>query len=311
MCGPMEGKGPLAPDFDVTSDDIMLGQKSAERAEEKFLEQAAMIALEKANLKPEDIEFFLAGDLLNQIISSSYAARQLEIPYLGLYGACSTVAEGITLGATLIDGGFADKVLVAVSSHYQTAERQYRYPIELNIQRRNTAQYTVTGGAACVLASQGNGPRVTMATIGRVLDYGIKDISDMGSAMAPAAADTLFCHFQDTATRPEDYDLVVTGDLARIGTTMITELMKERGIILGENYSDCGLLIYNPQQNVGAGGSGCACSGLVILGHLVKRLSSGELSKVLAVPTGALQSPVSYQQGESIPGVAHGIVLEA
>ncbi|HHY47410.1 MAG TPA: stage V sporulation protein AD [Firmicutes bacterium] len=310
VVGPMEGKGPLASDFDVILPDLAMGQRTPERAETKILEEACNIALSAANLKPEDLEYMLAGDLLSQIISSSFAARQITAPYLGLYGACSTAAESLILGAMLIDGGFADTVLAATSSHYQTAERQYRYPIELNIQRKVTAQVTVTGASAAILKSQGTGPRITCATVGRVIDLGIKDSSDMGSAMAPAAADTLFWHLSDTNTRPEDYDLVLTGDLGRVGTVMLGEVLKDKGIVLGPNYNDCGLMIFSQDQDVGAGGSGCACSGVVAMGHIYKSMLRGLIKKVLLISTGALFSPLSFQQGETIPGIAHALVIE-
>ncbi|NPV52303.1 MAG: stage V sporulation protein AD [Firmicutes bacterium] len=310
VVGPQEGKGPLAGEFDVVSPNCTLGQKTPEQAESRFLQEAAKIALDKAGLQPHQVDYMLAGDLLNQIISSSFAARQLAMPYLGLYGACSTFAEGLGLGSMIVDGGFADKVLVAVSSHYQGAERQYRYPIELNIQRKLTASYTVTGAGAALLSNQGSGTRVTLVTIGAVMDMGIKDPNDMGSAMAPAAADTLFWHFSDTGTRPEDYDMILTGDLGRVGRIMLLEVLKDKGIMLGDNYNDCGLMIYSDKQNVGAGGSGCACSAVVTLGHIMRRMQNGELHKVLLASTGALLSPLSSQQGESVPGIAHAIVLE-
>jgi len=311
VVGPMEGNGPLGPDFDVVLQDNMYGQATPEKAETKLLEEAAKVAFQKASLSPQDVEYMLAGDLLNQIISSSFAARQLEIPYFGLYGACSTAAEGMCLGGMLIDGGFADRVLVCVSSHYQTAERQYRYPIELNIKRKLTAQYTVTGAGAAILASQGSGPRVTLATVGTVVDLGIKDPNDMGSAMAPAAAETMFQFFSDTNTRPEDYDLILTGDLARVGKVMVQEVLKEKGIALGDNYDDCGVIIYGNNPKVGAGGSGCACSAVVTFGRILREMKNGIYAKVLLVATGALMSPLSYQQGESIPGIAHAVLIEA
>lgn len=310
IVGPVEGRGPLAPDFDAVLPDLYMGQSTAEKAESKMLEEACNIALQTAQLKPEDVHYMLAGDLLNQIISASFTARQLSIPYLGLYGACSTISEALTIAAMIVDGGFADTVLAAASSHYQTAERQYRYPIELNIKRKTTSQYTVTGAAAAVIKAQGTGPRVTCSTVGRVLDLGVKDPNDMGSAMAPAAADTLFWHFSDTNTRMQDYDLVLTGDLGRVGRVMLGEVLKDKGIALASNYNDCGLMIYAPNENVGAGGSGCACSGVVTLGHIYKSMTRGLLKKVLLVATGALMSPLSYQQGETIPTIAHAIVIE-
>lgn len=310
IVGPMEGRGPLHNDFDVCIEDYTFGEKTPEKAECRFLEESVKIVLEKAKVTPDQVDYFLAGDLLNQIVCSNFAARQLQMPFLGLYGACSTSMEGLTLGSVLIDGGFADRVVVGASSHYQTAERQYRYPIELNIKRKTTAQYTVTGGGAALLSNSGGSPRVTFATIGKVLDLGMKDPNDMGSAMAPAASETIFQHFIDTGIRPEDYDLIVTGDLAKVGKTMLTELLKEKGVAIGPNYDDAGTMIFGPRQSVGAGGSGCACSAVVVFGHVIRQMRAGLYKKVLCVATGALHSPVTCQQGESIPGIAHAVVLE-
>lgn len=312
IVGPMEGRGPLAGDFDVILPDHGYGQRTPEKAETKMLEQAARIAIERAGVDARMVDCYIAGDLLNQIVSASYSARQLGTPYLGVYGACSTSMLGLTLGAMIIDGGFADYVLVGSSSHYQTAERQYRYPIELNIQRKTTSQYTVTGAGAALLASSGSGPRVTAATVGKVIDLGIKDANDMGDAMAPAAADTLVTHFLDTGSRPDDYDVILTGDLASAGSEMLRELMRQGGVELGEKHRDCGLMIFDTRsQRVGAGGSGCACSAVVVFGHVLRKMRTGEYRRVLVVATGALMSPLCCQQGETIPGIAHAAVIEA
>ncbi|MGE5593750.1 MAG: stage V sporulation protein AD [Betaproteobacteria bacterium] len=312
VVGPVEGKGPLASDFDVVLPDHAYGERTPEKSETKILEQAAKIAIERAKIEKNMVDYYMAGDLLNQIISAGYSARQLSIPYFGLYGACSTCAMSLALAGMVIDGGFADYVLVACSSHYQTAERQYRYPIELNIQRKTTSQYTVTGAGAAVLASSGTGPKVTWATIGKVVDLGLKDVHDMGGAMAPAAADTLLTHFADTGWGPKDYDLILTGDLASFGSEMLKELVKDNGVELGGNYRDCGLMLFDTKsQHVGAGGSGCACSAVVTFGHVLKEMEKGTYKNVLLVATGALMSPLSCQQGESIPCVAHAVVIEA
>jgi stage V sporulation protein AD len=309
--GPFEAQGALAADFDILHGDIWLGQDSFEKAEKKFLEEATETAIHKAGFKKADIQFFLCGDLMNQIISSSFTARTLGIPFLGLYGACSSSMESLALGAQLIDSGFARNVLVGTSSHNAAAEKQYRYPTEYGSQKPPTAQWTVTGAGAAVLVREGDGPRVTAATIGRVVDMGISDPFNMGAAMAPAAVDTIEAHFRDLKRRPEDYDIIATGDLGRVGHQIAANLLAEHGTpIPAEKFTDCGLLIYRNDQPVFAGGSGCACSATVTYGHFLKRMRQGELRRLLIVATGALLSPLSYQQKESIPCIAHAVAIE-
>ncbi|WP_258359069.1 stage V sporulation protein AD [Moorella sulfitireducens] len=311
VVGPKEGEGPLGNTFDMVIDDSYFGEETWEKAERKMLEEAVKMVIAKAQLKPQDIDYLLAGDLLNQTISANYAARSLGIPFLGLYGACSTMYEGMALAAMLIDGGFAHHVVAACSSHYDTAERQYRFPTEQGVQRPPTAQWTVTGAGAVLMAPAGNGPRITHATIGRVLDVGIKDPNDMGSAMAPAAVDTIVRHFQDTGRGPVDYDLIITGDLGRVGHEIATKLLGEQKYDVSKNYSDCGILIFDHErQDTHAGGSGCACSAVVFAGHLMGKLNDGTYKRILGVGTGALLSPTATQQGESIPGIGHGVVIE-
>ncbi|MEW8960071.1 MAG: stage V sporulation protein AD [Moorella sp. (in: firmicutes)] len=311
IVGPKEGEGPLGNTFDMVIDDPYFGEESWEKAERKMLEEAVKMVIAKAQLKPQDIDFLLAGDLLNQTISANYAARTLGIPFLGLYGACSTMYEGMALAAMLIDGGFAYHVVAACSSHYNTAERQYRFPTEQGVQRSPTSQWTVTGAGAVLMAPAGNGPRITHATIGRVVDVGIKDPNDMGSAMAPAAVDTIVRHFQDTGRGPADYDLIITGDLGRVGHEIATKLLGEQRYDVSKNYNDCGILIYDHErQDTHAGGSGCACSAVVFAGHLMGKLNEGRYKRILGVGTGALLSPTATQQGESIPGIGHGVVIE-
>lgn len=311
VVGPMEGRGPLAGDFDVVLPDLTCGEKTAEKGERKLLEQAAQIAIERSGISKDIVDYYIAGDLLNQIISASFSARQLAIPFLGVYGACSTCAMGTALGGMIIDGGFADYVLVSCSSHYQTAERQFRYPIELNVQHKPTSQYTVTGAGSLVLASSGNGARVTWATTGKVIDLGIKDPCNLGAAMAPAAADTLLRHVADTGQDPDTYDLILTGDLGRVGSELFRELAKDAGLDVGNNHNDCGLMIFDCKtQRVGAGGSGCACPAVVTFGHVLREMERGKLNKILLIATGALLSPLSSQQGETIPGIGHAIVIE-
>ncbi|KEO84337.1 stage V sporulation protein AD [Tumebacillus flagellatus] len=311
IVGPKEGKGPLGMDFDEINEDPYFGQESWEKAERRFLESAVEIALRKANVNREQVDVLFAGDLLNQIISANFAARTMAVPFLGLFGACSTSMEGLALAAMTVDAGFAAHAVAATASHNSTAERQFRYPTEYGGQKPPSAQCTVTGGAAALVGKNGPGPRLTHATIGKVVDLGIKSPFEMGAAMAPAAADTIVRHFRDTGRTPDDYDLIVTGDLSRVGLPLATELIEEQGIFLGDKFKDCGILIFDPDQaEVFSGGSGCACCGVVTYGHLLRRMQQGELERILVCATGALLSPLSTQQGESIPCVAHAVVME-
>ncbi len=309
--GPFEAQGALAEDFDILHEDIWLGQDSFEKAEKKLLEEACETTIKKSGIKKEDINFFLSGDLLNQIISSSFAARTLAIPYLGLFGACSSAMEGLSIASLLVDSKAAEHVLAATSSHNAAAEKQFRYPTEYGAQKPPTAQWTVTGAGAALIAGQGKGPHVTSATIGRVIDMGISDPFNMGAAMAPAAVDTIQAHFRDLEREPSYYDLIATGDLGRVGHAIAGDLLGKHGTNIPiEKFTDCGLLIYKENQPVLAGGSGCGCSATVTYGHFMRRLKDGELNKVLVVATGALLSPMSYQQKESIPCIAHAVSIE-
>lgn len=309
--GPFEAQGAIAEDFDMLHQDIWLGQDSYEKAEKKLLEQACEIAIEKANMKKEDIQFFISGDLMNQIISSSFTARTLGVPYLGIFGACSSSMEGLAIGSLLIDSKSADYVISATSSHNAASEKQYRYPTEYGSQKPPTAQWTVTGSGAALLSSIGSGPRVTSATIGKVVDMGISDPFNMGAAMAPAAVDTIEAHFRDLDISPSYYDLIATGDLGKVGHKIAGDLLLEHGFRIPDSmFTDCGLLIYRKEQPVIAGGSGCGCSATVTYGHLLNRMKKGELKRILIVATGALLSPISYQQKESIPCIAHAVSIE-
>lgn len=311
VVGPMEGRGPLGDDFDLVYRDLYINQKSFEAAERKMLQEACLLALEKRNIKLNDIDYFLAGDLLNQITVSGYSAAELGLPFFGLYGACSSLTLALSWGAMLVAGGFAQNVLAATSSHNCCAERQFRYPTEYGFQRPRQAQWTVTGAAAAVISAAGESPRIAAVTTGKVIDLGEKDAFSLGAAMAPAAASTLIRHFLDLQRAPDYYDLIVTGDLGQIGSGILRKLLARSGYYMEENYNDCGLMIYNPElQQVEAGGSGCACSGVVVLGHLYRRMKAGELNRVLVVSTGALHSPTTLGQGDSIPGVAHAVALE-
>lgn len=311
IAGQKEASGPLGHTFDETFTDDTLGQKSWERAEAKMLERAADLALSKAKVYADGVDVFLGGDLLNQIVSSGYTARQLGIPFLGLYGACSTMAESLLLGAMLIDGGFADTALCATCSHFSTAERQYRFPLELGNQRTPTAQWTVTGAGATLLGRESPLPLcIESVTIGSVWDLKQTDANNMGAAMAPAAMQTLKSHLDDLHRIPEDYDLIVTGDLGRVGFDLMKLLCRKEGIELDQRYIDCGCEIFDVSQDVHSGGSGCGCSAVSLNGWLLGRMLKGEIRKMLFLATGALMSPTMSQQGESIPGVAHAVSLE-
>lgn len=309
--GPFEAKGPLADYFDALHQDVWLGQDSCEKAEKKLLEQACETAMNKANVKKEDVNFFISGDLMNQIISSSFTARTLGIPYLGVFGACSSSMEGLSLASLLIDSGAANYIVTGASSHNIAAEKQFRYPTEYGGQKPPTSQWTVTGAGAALVSNSGYGPRVTAATIGRIIDMGISDPFDMGSAMAPAAVDTIEAHFRDLDISPSYYDVIATGDLGSVGHRIAGELLIKHGLeIPTEIFTDCGLLIYGKDQPVFAGGSGCGCSATVTYGHFLSRMKEGELKRILIVATGALHSPLSYQQKESIPCIAHAVSIE-
>lgn len=311
VVGPKEGDGPLAQYFDMIQKDDYFGQDSWEKAESKFTEEAIKTAIRKSGVSITAIDYMLAGDLLNQIISSSFAARNLEIPFLGLYGACSTMAESLSVGSMLVDGGYADHVICATSSHFSSAERQYRFPLEQGVQRPLYSQWTVTGSGAAVLSATGNGPYITHITTGKVVDFGIKDANNMGAAMAPAAVDTITAHFKETGRSPGYYDLIVTGDLATVGKEIALELFNKEGFDVQNNYNDCGCMIFdNVKQDTHSGGSGCGCSATVLNGYLYKMLKHGELNRILFVATGALLSPTSAWQGESIPCIAHAVAIE-
>ncbi|MFD1735357.1 stage V sporulation protein AD [Bacillus salitolerans] len=309
--GPFEGNGNLAEDFDILHDDLWLGEDSYEKAHKVLLEESIFKSIEKANLAKEDIQFLLAGDLINQITPSSFAARTFATPYLGLFGACSTSMEGLALGAFIVNHGGANYVVTAASSHNSAVEKQFRYPTEYGGQKPPTAQWTVTGSGACVLGSEGKGPKVTSATIGKVIDMGLSDPFNMGGAMAPAAVDTIEAHLKERKVDPSYYDLIITGDLGKIGHEVALDLMTKHEIgISPEQFKDCGMLIYRDGQPVLAGASGPGCSATVLYGHLLNRMRKGELKRILVVATGALLSPLTFQQNESIPCIAHAVSIE-
>ncbi len=308
--GPKEGQGPLQEDFDIIHEDLYIGQDTWEKAERKLFEEAVDLAIQKAGLTSNQINLMIAGDLLKQIISASFTASYAQIPFLGVYGACSTSMESLSLAASLVEAGYADYVVTGCSSHNATAEKQYRYPTEYGGQKPPYAQWTVAGAGVSVVGEGLVGPKVRYATIGKVIDMGLKDPFDMGSAMAPAAVDTIAQHFKDTGRLPNDYDLIVTGDLAGVGYPIAKKLLKEQGYDMSTVYNDCGLMMYHADQKVFAGGSGCASSASVTYGHIMKQLNQKRLNKVLVVATGALLSPISYQQGETIPCIAHAVSIE-
>jgi stage V sporulation protein AD len=311
VVGPMEAEGPLGKTFNKVWPSNINGNKSWETAESKMLEEAMQGAMEQSKLKPDEIDYMLAGDLLNQIISSNFTARNVGLPFIGLYGACSTMALSMAVGSMLIDGQFARNVLVGVSSHHDTAERQYRLPTEQGGQRSMASQWTVTGAGSLVLGQTGTGPRITAATLGRVLDFGEKDTNNMGSAMAPAVADTVLNHLQDLNRKPEDYDLIASGDLGNVGLSLAKEVLNRSEMKMNNQFTDCGVLIYDPSQDIHAGASGCGCSAVVFAGDIMQKLKSGQYKRVLLVGSGALHSPTSALQGESIPGIGHAVVIEA
>ena len=354
VVGQKEGEGPLGKNFDIVLKDDMYGEKSWEKAESKMLKEAMLKAASRADITEREIDVMLSGDLLNQLMSSSFMARDLHIPFLGLYGACSTMTESLVLGSMLIDGGFARNVLVGASSHFCTAERQFRMPVEHGNQRPPSAQWTATaagsvvisasgsgsdsGGtsasgsgstfdgdsanygnlvsseaASSVLSAGGNKVRVEAATIGKVIDAGIKDANQMGAAMAPAAVDTLLNHLEDTERTLDYYDLVVTGDLGFIGKDIMKDLLADAGVnkkMIFSHYDDCGTMLFTKEQDVHSGGSGCGCSASVFAGHLLKEMEAGRLKRLLLMSTGAMLSNISPFQGESIPGIAHAVSLE-
>ena len=310
VAGKKEGEGPLRHYFDILMDDAEWGEKTWEKTESKMQKSAVAHAVEKAGINLSDINYIFAGDLLNQCIGSSFGLRELEIPFLGVYGACSTMAETLGLAAMTVDGGFADCSAAVTSSHFCTAERQYRTPLEYGGQRTPTAQWTVTGAGALILSKSGGAPYVTHFTAGKIVDLGITDANNMGAAMAPAAADTLLAHFKDTGKRPEDYDLILSGDLGEIGRLILVDMMNDEGYDIAENYNDCGCMIFDgKKQDTHAGGSGCGCGASTLCGYVMNRMKAGELNRVLFMATGALLSPTSTLQGESIPSVAHAVVI--
>lgn len=311
IVGPKEAQGPLAKYFDQCLEDEFWGEKTWEKAESKIIRENVNTLIFKSGIPADKIDYCFAGDLLNQCISTNFGLRDLNIPFFGIFGACSTFVEGLCIGSVFIEGGGATNVLCATSSHFCSAEKQFRFPLELGNQRTPTAQWTVTGSGAALLTKNGTGPYITHITPGRIVDMGIKDANNMGAAMAPAALDTLIAHFQDTGRKPSYYDLIITGDLGYIGKDILTDLAKTKGYNIKSNYNDCGVLIFNKdEQDTHSGGSGCACIATTFSGYLFKELKNRKINKILLMATGALMNATSSQQGESIPGIAHAIAIE-
>ncbi len=314
IAGPKEGLGPYGSDFDEVLSDDLLGRDTFEQAESELSRRTVMKCLEKAGMTEKALETLLCGDLLNQIAASGFAARQLAVPFLGLYGACSTAIEALLLGGVLIDSGYRKNAICAASSHWCAAERQFRFPLELGNQRPPSAQWTATAAGAMLLDGDPKRAlaRLTHATIGKVIDYQITDANHMGAAMAPAVADTIGAHMRDLSRSYKDYDLIVTGDLGMIGRDILLALLKERGMeIPGEKLVDCGATLYDKSQDVHAGGSGCGCIASVLSAHFIKLLEGGQMRRVLALGSGAMLSPTTTQQGESIPSISYAAALEA
>lgn len=315
IAGPKEGEGPLRKYFDYIMEDDLLKQKSHEHAEIEMQLHVIRNLLNKAKLAEQDVDCVLGGDLMDEIIGCNFALRESDIPFLGLYNACATFGESLILGAVLVNSGYMDKVVCTTTSHFATAERQYRFPLELGSQRTPLSQWTVTGAASVLLQNSDEKSTgkvcVTCGTIGKVIDYGVSDANDMGAVMAPAAMHTLITHFKETGREPSYYDLIVTGDLGHGGSKILAELLNEKGYELKENYTDCGILIFNKEaQQVEQGGSGACCSTLVFASYIYNKLQNGTLKKVLLVPTGALLSKTSSLQGETIPAIAHAVSIE-
>ena len=340
VAGKKEGEGIIGKYIGKVFDDCYFGEKTHEGAEQKMFETALRGAMKDAKIEHNDIDIILAGDLLNQITSSSFAARSFDASFVGIYGACSTMALTLGVGGILVDGGYAKNVAVCAGSHFATAERQYRTPLELGNQRSPLSQWTVTGAGACVLSRGGKATArvgkqnptpekvtkknivseilgvgagsicITAVTLGKVIDWGVLDVNNMGAAMAPAAAMTILAHFRDTGRKPQDFDMIFTGDLGKLGEELTRKILHDNGYDLGQNYTDCGRLMFSEEQNLFQGASGCGCSAVTLNSFIISKFRRGEYKRVLFCATGALLSPVSSYQGNTIPSIAHAVVIE-
>ncbi len=311
IVGPKESDGPLAKYFDQCLEDEFWGEDSWEKAESKIIKETVNTVISKSKISSNEIDYCFAGDLLNQCISSGFGLRELNIPYFGIFGACSTFVEGLIMSSIFTEGNFANYCLCATSSHFCSAEKQFRFPLELGNQRPPTSQWTVTGSGAALVSASGQGPFITTVTPGKIVDMGIKDANNMGAAMAPAALDTLLTHFEDTGRKPSYYDAIFTGDLGYIGKDILIELAEKKGFNIKSNYNDCGVIIFDKDsQDTHSGGSGCACCASVFSGYIFNQLKQKKLKRVLLIATGALMNSTSSQQGESIPSIAHAVSIE-
>lgn len=318
ICGPKEMEGPLARYFDILSEDPTFGQDSWETGESEMVRQAVALAIKKAGISKDDIRYIFAGDLLGQLIASTFGLKEMNIPVFGLYGACSTCGESLSLAAMTVAAGYADRVVAATSSHFASAEKQFRFPLEYGNQRPLSTTWTVTGSGAFVVGEENLKPddksptiAITGVTTGKIVDYGIKDSFNMGACMAPAAADLIYEHLQDFNVSPGHYDRIVTGDLGKIGKKILHDLLQENHIDISKQHIDCGIEIFNnEEQDTHSGGSGCGCSAITLAGYILNQMREGIWKRVLFVPTGALLSTVSYNEGQTIPGIAHGVVIE-
>ncbi|MCH5142408.1 MAG: stage V sporulation protein AD [Clostridiales bacterium] len=310
ICGSKEKVGILGEYADITLEDDMYAESTFEKAECKMLTNAISLAIKKGGYEERDIDALFSGDLLNQIISASFAARDYDFPFLGMYSACSTMSESILMGAAMVNAGYCKRIVAATGSHFASAERQYRFPLEQGTTRPPQSQWTVTGAGGCVIADENKGIKVVNGTMGKVVDYGVTDVNNMGAAMAPAAAATLIQHFVDTNTSPEDYDLILTGDLGALGSRILKDLTWEKGFDISSNHVDCGEIVYKVIEREFQGGSGAGCSATVLNSYILTKMSAGLYSRVLFAATGALLSTVSSGQGESIPCISHAVQLE-
>lgn len=315
IVGKKEGEGPLGLLFDMVGEDDMFGCKTWEEAESSLQKDAVYMALGKAGKKPEDMRYIFAGDLLGQSIATSFGIMNYNIPLLGVYGACSTCGESLTLGAMAVSGGFAENVICVTSSHFASAEKEFRFPLGYGSQRPLSASWTVTGSGAFVLGSRkeaGARARITAMTVGKIVDFGLKDSLNMGACMAPAAASTIAAHFIDFNSQPEEYDKIITGDLGSVGQRVLLDFLRDKGYDISDRHMDCGMEIYDAgTQDTHAGGSGCGCSAVTLSAYILKQIAEGNWKKVLFVPTGALLSKTSFNEGQTVPGIAHGVVLES
>ena len=310
ICGSKEKVGIIGGYADITLDDDMYEETTFEKAECKMLTNAISLAIEKGGFTEKDIDVLISGDLLNQIISASFSARDYDFPFVGVYSACSTMSESMMLAAMMVDGGYVKRAVAATGSHFASAERQYRYPLEQGTTRPPQSQWTVTGAGGCVITNAKEGVKITSATMGRVCDLGVTDVNNMGAAMAPAAADTIMRHFRDTGTSPDDYDMILTGDLGALGSRIVKDLTWEKGFDISDRHVDCGEIIYKVIEDEFQGGSGAGCSAVVLNSYVLSKMNSGLYKRILFAATGALLSTVSSGQGESIPCISHAVELE-